>query len=72
MITELPQAIDLEIEALKQGRTMTEVCREAGISPTVFHRWKKQMQDPKISSVERLVAALNAYAPTLPKPPDAA
>lgn len=70
MILELPKPLDLEIEALKLGRTMTEICREAGVPPGSFHRWKRGIQHPKVDTLEKLLAWFRAHS-DLPGPPDA-
>jgi len=28
--------------ALRQGKTIEDICREQGISPATYHRWKQK------------------------------
>jgi len=37
--------IDLILEGLRRHRPVTELCREAGISPTRYYRWREQFVD---------------------------
>ena len=68
MIDKLPEPVDLELEAVRQRRTMTHVCREAGVSPLVFSRWRRGIQTPKYSNVELMVNELRRFGEGLSVP----
>ena len=50
-------AADIEERAKKAGKTMAEVCREAGIAPSTFSRWKNGTTKPLLDVFERLMKA---------------
>jgi transcriptional regulator with XRE-family HTH domain len=57
----LPTPQDFEIAAVRAGMTMAAVCREAGISPDVFSRWKRGgSEGPKIGSLHKIAAVLRS------------
>jgi transposase len=37
--------IDLVLKGLRRQRPVTELCREAGISPTRYYRWRQEVID---------------------------
>lgn len=57
---ELPTPTDMEIMAVHAGITMREACRRAKVSDNIFRNWKRGKHSPRMSSVERLIAVLNA------------
>lgn len=62
-MSNLPTPQELEIMAVKAGVSMTEACRDAGVSPAVFHRWKRGKSSPTLDSVSAIIAALKARMP---------
>lgn len=57
---ELLTPQDIEARAAKAGRTMTDVCRSAGVAPSTFTRWKAGQTEPTLGIYRRLVAAVGA------------
>lgn len=49
---------EIESRAAEAGRTMTEVCRTAGVAPSTFTRWKAGQTEPTLGIYRRLVAAV--------------
>jgi DNA-binding XRE family transcriptional regulator len=49
---------DLESSARLAGFKMPAVCKEAGVAPTTYTRWKKRKVEPKLSTANKLTAAL--------------
>lgn len=54
---------DLAARAKNVGLTMSEVCKEAGIHPTTFSRWRQSDKNPEpkgapIPSVARIEAVI--------------
>lgn len=41
-------------EALAQGKTIEDICREQGISPATYHRWKQKYGGLSIQDAKRL------------------
>lgn len=40
--------------ALGQGKTIEDICREQGISPATYHRWKQKYGGMSIQDAKRL------------------
>jgi putative transposase len=40
--------------ALGQGKTIEDICREQGISPATYHRWKQKYGGLSIQDAKRL------------------
>ena len=55
--TGLPAPADLQKIAGSLGRTLAEVCREAGIAPSTFCRWKNGTTKPRLDVFERFINA---------------
>lgn len=58
---------DIEARARALGKSISAVCRRAGVHPTTFFRWKKTRRQPKPSPasmdrVEAIYDALDAIA----------
>lgn len=52
---------------IKRGPfSISQVCITAGVDPSTVSRWKSTDIEPKLSSIERLVAAHNALWSTMP------
>ena len=58
-----PQLKKIEADAAKQGVTMTDVCRRAGVNPATWWRWKTGKTEPRNSKLE---AIRKAITPTNP------
>ena len=41
-------------EALAQGKAIEDICREQGISPATYHRWKQKYGGLSIQEAKRL------------------
>lgn len=41
-------------EALAQGKIIEDICREQGISPATYHRWKQKYGGLSIQDAKRL------------------
>lgn len=55
---------DIEDRAHRARLSMAAVCREAGINPTTFSRWKRSERNPNpggatLESIRRLYSALD-------------
>jgi predicted transcriptional regulator len=50
---------EIESRAAQAGRTMTEVCRKAGVAPSTFTRWKAGQTEPTLGIYRRLVDAVS-------------
>lgn len=55
----MPTPQELEILAVKAGISMTQACREAGVSATVFHRWKRGKSTPTLRRIAMLLESLH-------------
>lgn len=49
----------IEADAAKQGVTMTDVCRKAGVNYATWWRWTRSKFEPRQASVTRIIEALN-------------
>lgn len=64
---------DIERLAAERGKTLREVCEQAGIARTTFTRWKGGVTSPSIDVYARLVAAVSAPSkPDFTTPPQLA
>lgn len=59
---ELFEALDAEVKA--SPFSMARVCKEAGVSPSLVSKWRAHGHEPRLSSLERLQAALNMLLDT--------
>jgi transcriptional regulator with XRE-family HTH domain len=50
--------LELLNDISQAGYSVTEVCKAAGIDPSLVSRWKGGKVEPRISSIVRLEAAL--------------
>ena len=56
----IPTPTEIEDEARKQGLSMREVVRRAGLTTPTFWEWKRGKQSITLSSLLKLLAALEA------------
>ena len=54
----LPTPRMIEELAFERHLSMTEVCRRASISPSVFVRWKSGQSSPTLATVQKMLDAL--------------
>ncbi|WP_371277361.1 helix-turn-helix domain-containing protein [Acetobacter orleanensis] len=54
----IPTPADIECEAVRQGQSIGDVCRRAGVARSTFQRWKSGETSPTVSVLTRLVRAL--------------
>ncbi len=57
-MSDLPTPEDIEIMAIRAGLSIKETCRRAGISPSVFQRWKCDLASPRLRSVAAMQTVL--------------
>ena len=68
---------DLEAQAHEAGKSISEVCRQAGVARSTFTRWKSGDNTPNIRTIQKILDVLNtndqAIAPPSnePEPPEA-
>ena len=55
MPIRVPTAVDVEAAARKAKTTVAATCREAGIDPSTFHRWRAAGSGISIEKVRALV-----------------
>ena len=53
---------DIRRRAVEARVTMTQVFRQAGLSPTLLHNWSKRNVTPRPLTVAKLYDALDALA----------
>lgn len=58
-MSELLSPKDVEKLAAAAGKSMAEVCREAGVAPSTFTRWKAGQTEPTLGVYRRLVAVVS-------------
>jgi len=51
---QIVQLLHKADEALGQGETIEDICREQGISPATYHRWKHKYGGLSIQDAKRL------------------
>lgn len=61
-MADLLSPADIEAEAAKVGKTIKQVCQDAGIAQSTFSRWKGGDTEPTMSVYRRLVAAVQPAA----------
>ena len=61
---------DLEAQAREAGKSISEVCREAGVARSTFTRWKSGSHEPNIRTLQKISDVLTA--PTGQEPSKAA
>ena len=64
---------DIEHRAFCSGISISELCRQAGVNPTTFSRWKKSERNPEpigagLRSIGKLYNALSAVEKTKRRP----
>lgn len=59
---------DVEDLARQAGIPMAELCRRAGISPSIFSRWKSGETEPSLSNYRRIRDAAEAAAAAARRP----
>jgi transcriptional regulator with XRE-family HTH domain len=65
-MAELLTPSDIEQLARKAGKSMADVCREAGVAPSTFSRWKAKQTEPTLGVYRRLCAAVAAPEASCP------
>ena len=55
---ELPTASSIKERARKAGLTVAQLCRDAGLAPSILNRWDAGETSPSIANVARLLDAL--------------
>jgi transcriptional regulator with XRE-family HTH domain len=61
-MAELLTPTDIERLAKQGGKSIAEVCREAGIAQSTFSRWKRGATEPTLDVYRRLATAAQAAA----------
>jgi transposase-like protein len=51
---QIVQLLHKTDEALGQGKTIEDICREQGISPATYHRWKQKYGGLSLQDAKRL------------------
>ena len=51
------------IKSVEAGRTVKDVCREAGISEATYYNWKSRYGGMEASDITSLAAALSFFSP---------
>lgn len=59
-MTNLPTPQEIEHMAVDAGITVAQACREANLSPAVFHRWKRGISSPTLENLNKLITALKS------------
>ncbi|WP_077930670.1 helix-turn-helix domain-containing protein [Acetobacter persici] len=54
----IPTPADIECAAARQGQSIGDVCKRAGVARSTFQRWKSGETSPTISVLTKLVKAL--------------
>ena len=49
---------EVETRAKANGRSIADICRDAGIAQSTFSRWKRNKNSPSIDVYQRIVAAI--------------
>lgn len=57
-----PTIQQIEADAAKQGVTMTDVCRKAGVNYATWWRWTRSKFEPRASKLAAIRQALNQPA----------
>ncbi|HQT65818.1 MAG TPA: transposase [Acidocella sp.] len=53
-MSDILSPTEIEKLAAKNGRTMPEVCRLAGVAPSTFSRWRAKKTSPSIDVYQRI------------------
>lgn len=61
---KIPTPLDIEFLALKAGKKMGQVCQEAGVAHNTYCRWKHGKTAINVSTLQKLLDALQASADT--------
>ncbi|GBQ90031.1 hypothetical protein GCM10007866_16280 [Gluconobacter albidus] len=56
-MTKIPTPTEIEAAAKSSGRSMRDVCTNAGVAVSTWTRWKRGTTSPRIDVVERIAAA---------------
>jgi predicted transcriptional regulator len=54
----IPTPLDIEIMALKAGKAMRVICKEAGVSHSSFSRWKCGHSEMQPRTIRKLLDVL--------------
>ena len=54
---------DVERMAQRAGVPLVEVCRRAGVAPSIFSRWKSGKTQPNLANYQRIRDAAEALVP---------
>lgn len=55
---------DVEALAKASGKTIAQICKDAGIAHSTFTRWRAGETEPTLGIYRRLVAAAEAFKAT--------
>lgn len=59
-MVDLLSPSDIESLAAKAGKSIAQVCREAGVAQSTFSRWKAGRTEPTLDVYRRLLGAVSA------------
>ncbi len=60
---------DLEAQAREAGKSISEVCRQAGVARSTFTRWKSGDNEPNVRTLQKISDVLKATGgPRQPEP----
>lgn len=61
-----PEEIELAVKAA--GHSIVDMCALAGVSQSIFSRWRSGETEPNLGNYRRIVASARALAPGLRGP----
>ena len=64
-MSDLLDPIDIERLAQRMGIPMAEVCRRAGVAPSIFSRWKAGKTEPNLDNYRRIRDAAMGKLPVI-------
>jgi predicted transcriptional regulator len=59
-MADLPTPQDVEILAVQADMSVAQACRDAGVSPAVFQRWKRGDTTPTLRTLEMILSVLHS------------
>jgi transcriptional regulator with XRE-family HTH domain len=63
---------EIEAKAAAVGKSMADVCREAGIAPSTFSRWRRGETEPTLGVYRRICLAAGVNVGPVAPPAEAA
>lgn len=57
---KLPTAEDIEARAKAASLSIAELCRQAGVAQSTFHRWRGEKTSPSVETVQRMLDVVAA------------